>query len=145
MFGWDDEKQKEKPGTKRGPSGKNVVSPKTTPGLNAKTCGNIAAGITDAISFLLTRTPVLGLSDEEEKEIGESLYETVSNFPATSASVKFLNFVAPWAGLMHTSSKIIMKRLAFIEKHRVKPPVKQQPLFPEDGRGVIFAPNPAQV
>lgn len=100
----------------------------------------------DAISFVLTQSPALGLSQPEEDEIGESLYETISNFPATSVTVKAVNFLAPWAGLIHTGSKIVWKRLAFISqvKARKKQNMRVPPdLFPNNERGVVLAPDPS--
>jgi len=148
MFGWDNDKQQEKPRATRGPSGKNIVGPKTTPGINAKTCGNIVAGLMDAISFLLTRSPVLALNDEEEKDMGESLYETISNFPATSVSVKCVNYLAPWAGVVHTGSRIIWKRLAFIaqvkEQTRNRQVRENRNPFPQQ-QDMVYAPDPARV
>ncbi len=149
MFGWDNEKQQEKPGTKRGPSGKNVVNTKNTPGINPKTCGNIVGGVMDFMSFILTRSPALGLNDQEENEMGEALYETISNFPATSTSVKLLNYVAPWAGVLHIGSKIIFKRMTFIAQVKAQQNKqviqKQQEPFPTDTRGMVFAPDPSLV
>jgi hypothetical protein len=81
--------------------------------------------------------------------MGETLFETVSNFPATSSSVKFLNFVAPWAGLVHVSSKIVWKRLAFIAQVRQQKrmsnnqPINRDPFPSTDERGVMFAPDPS--
>lgn len=147
LFGWNEEEQKEEKGRRGRPPGstKNAVGAKNTPGINPKTCGNIVAGVVDFFSFLLTRTPILGLSDEEEREMGESLYETVSNFPATSSTIKLLNFLAPWAGLLHTSSKIVWKRLAFIEKHKVPknytPPPNKDDFV--QARGDVIAPDPS--
>jgi hypothetical protein len=128
------------------------VGPKNTPGINAKTCGNIVAGCMDFISFLFTRSPALGLNEVEEREMGESLFETVSNFPATSASVRLLNFLAPWAGLLHTSSKIVWKRMAFLSQVKAqqtqsKVP-KGPPVFdpnPTNEKGVFYAPDPSLV
>lgn len=145
LFGWKSDEDKESPKRGRPPgSGKNIVNTKNAPGINAKTCGNIVGGIMDAISFLLTRTPILGLSEEEEKEMGESLYETIQNFPAQSTTVKLLNFAAPWAGVVHTGSKIVWKRMAFISAHRVKPPQPNAQNPPID-RGMVFAPDPSLV
>lgn len=143
MFGWDEDKQQEKT-TRRNPASAKYT-PKASPGITPKTCGNIAGGIADTISFILTRTPVLGLNEEEEKQMGESLFETVSNFPATSASVKLLNYLAPWAGLIHTGSKIVWKRMAFIAHHKNKQTIKVPPANPAPEDGMFIIPDPARV
>lgn len=143
LFGWDEEKGTETKGRTR--AGRTTVGQRSSPpGINAQTCGNIAAGIWDAISFIVTRTPVLGLNAEEESAMGSALYETVSSFPATSMSVKAINFLAPWAGLIHTTSKIMWKRIAFIQHHKKGPPPNNNPI-PGNYREEIIAPNPANV
>ena len=100
----------------------------------------------DAISFITTRSPVLGLNEKEENDMGEALFETVSNFTATALSVKAINFLAPWAGLIHTGSKIIWNRLAFMAqvKHKVQPPPNRNP-FPsnETINREVYAPDPS--
>lgn len=128
-----------------GPPSKDAVSYKNTPGINPKTCGNIVAGICDAVSFFLTRSPALGLNDKEETEMGEALYETISNFPATAMSVKAVNYLAPWAGLIHCGSRIIWTRVAFISNIKAqqkRTQVDRSP-FPNQQQE-IYAPNPAQ-
>ncbi len=103
----------------------------------------------DFVSFALTHTHVLALSEEEENEMGEALFETVSNFPATSTSVKILNYVAPWAGVLHIGSKIVFKRMSFIaqvkakQKQQVQTQQQQDP-FDTPDKGMIFAPDPAR-
>lgn len=134
---------KDKPRTSR--TTKEKTSVKTF--VSKEACGNVCAGIADFISVLLTHSPILNLTQDEEKELGENLHETLSYLPATSPFVKLVDYIAPWAGLIHSSSKVVWKRVQFVIQRKAQIKAQHQRNFeqPQRESHETYAPDPSLV